>query len=181
MPGTVRARHYATGQFVDIYFAAGLIQAIEPAASGDDLYIAPGFIDLQVNGYGGVDFGSSALTVDDVMKISHGLDRHGVTGYLPTITTNSFETIAHALRTIDEACRARRSAEQRILGVHVEGPYISPVDGPRGAHPKQHCRAPDWQEFQRWQEAAGGRIKLITLSPEYSDCLLYTSPSPRDS
>lgn len=168
MPTALCARHYATGEAVELTFAGGLLQSLAPTrADAGDLFVAPGFVDLQVNGYGGVDFTHSALTVDDVMKVSLALDRHGVTGYLPTVTTNSFETIAHALIVIDQACRGRRQAENRILGVHLEGPYISPLDGPRGAHPQQHCRAPDWSEFQRWQDASGGRIKLVTVSPEY--------------
>jgi N-acetylglucosamine-6-phosphate deacetylase len=55
----------------------------------------------------------------------------------------------------------------RIPGIHLEGPFICPDDGPRGAHPKQHVRPPDWAEFQRLQEAAEGRIRLTTVSPEY--------------
>jgi N-acetylglucosamine-6-phosphate deacetylase len=54
-----------------------------------------------------------------------------------------------------------------MIGIHVEGPFISPEDGPRGAHPKQHARAPDWDEFLRWQDAARGRIRIVTLSPEW--------------
>jgi N-acetylglucosamine-6-phosphate deacetylase len=54
-----------------------------------------------------------------------------------------------------------------LPGIHVEGPFISPVDGPRGAHPPRHVRPPDWDEFQRLQDAAGGRIRILTLSPEY--------------
>jgi N-acetylglucosamine-6-phosphate deacetylase len=171
MSVTLRARHYATGAPVEVRCEDGLIQSVQPSAAATpaDTFIAPGFVDLQVNGYGGLDFGSPQLTIDDVMHVTLGLDRHGVTGFLPTITTNSHETIAHALRTIDQACRQRRQAENRILGVHVEGPFISPQDGPRGAHPREHCRPPDWNEFQRWQEAASGRIRLITLSPEYDE------------
>jgi N-acetylglucosamine-6-phosphate deacetylase len=56
---------------------------------------------------------------------------------------------------------------QRVAGIHVEGPYISVEEGPRGAHPLEHCRPPDWEEFNRLQEAAGGRIRLLTMSPEY--------------
>ena len=54
-----------------------------------------------------------------------------------------------------------------IEGFHVEGPHISPEDGPRGAHPREHVRPPDIEEFKRWQEAAGGLVKLVTVSPEW--------------
>ncbi len=166
-------RRYDTSELVKIRGTGGFITAIETfagaAADADLPWIAPGFVDLQINGYGGRDFSSGALTVEDVAHITLGLDRHGVTGYLPTITTQSFEVIAHALATIVQACRQRADLAARILGVHVEGPYISPHDGPRGAHPREHCRPPSWPEFERWQSAAGGLIKLITLSPEYDE------------
>jgi N-acetylglucosamine-6-phosphate deacetylase len=71
------------------------------------------------------------------------------------------------MRTLAAACEASPAIARRVLGIHLEGPYVSPEDGPRGAHPRQHCKAPDWDEFQRWQAAAGGRICIITLAPEW--------------
>lgn len=161
-------RRFDTGESVAITCVGGRIAQVRsaPEYRGSRI-VAPGFLDLQVNGYAGCDFGSPALTIEDVATISLGLDRHGVVGYLPTVTTNSFAIIEHAVRVIDRACCERSDVARRVLGIHVEGPYISPHDGPRGAHPREHCRPPDWDEFQRWQEAAGGRIKLLTLSPEY--------------
>ncbi len=164
----VSGRHYATNEPLSVG-AGPRLELLPATAPLGAEFIAPGFVDLQINGYGGLDFTSKALTIDEVVKISLGLDRHGVTGYLATLTTNSFETIAHALRTIDQACRERPEAARRIWGVHVEGPYISAIDGPRGAHPREHCRPPNWDEFLRWQDAAGGRIKLVTVSPEYDE------------
>lgn len=163
------ARRYDSGDAVRVDVRDGVIQEITPTSDTPSLFVAPGFVDLQVNGYRGRDFGSPQLTVEDVAAISLGLDRHGVTGYLATITTNSRETITHALTVIDQACRTQPEIEQRVWGVHVEGPYISPQDGPRGAHPRVHCRPPDWDEFRAWQEAAGGRIQILTLSPEYDE------------
>ncbi len=54
-------------------------------------------------------------------------------------------------------------------GFHVEGPHISPDDGPRGAHPRRWVRPPDIDEFRRWQDATGGRIRLVTLAPEWPE------------
>ena len=59
------------------------------------------------------------------------------------------------------------------MGIHVEGPHIAREDGPRGAHPLRHVRPPDIAEFQRWQEAAEGRIRIVTLSPEYDEAIPY--------
>jgi N-acetylglucosamine-6-phosphate deacetylase len=169
--GELVARDYRTGAPIRIEWNdSGRITSVSLADNADappSRFVSPGFIDLQINGYGGLDFTSPKLTVDEVVRISLGLDRHGTTGYLATLTTHSSVTFEHALRVIDQACREREEAARRILGVHVEGPYISAIDGPRGAHPREHCREPDWNEFQRWQAAAGGRIKLVTVSPEY--------------
>lgn len=166
-------RRYDTAEVVRIRISGSAFTAIEPcdhsSAKAVTPWIAPGFVDLQINGYGGRDFIALGTSVDDVVAITLALDRHGVTGYLPTLTTQSTEVTEHALAIIDQTCRERPDIATRILGVHVEGPYISPHDGPRGAHPRPHCRAPNWEEFQRWQQAAGGRIRLITLSPEYDE------------
>src|SRR5262249_8138444 len=65
-----------------------------------------------------------------------------------------------------------------VPGLHVEGPYLSPEDGPRGAHPLEHIRPPDWDEFQRFLEAAGGRIRLLTLAPEAEAALPFIERLP---
>jgi len=83
--------------------------------------------------------------------------------------TASFEVLRHGLETIVAACDASPDVARRIAGLHVEGPYISPEDGPRGAHPLEHCRPPDWDEFQRLQETADGRIRILTMSAEFDE------------
>jgi N-acetylglucosamine-6-phosphate deacetylase len=92
-----------------------------------------------------------------------------VTQHCPTLTTQGFEVFEHATRTIRRAMEELPAVARRVPGIHLEGPYISSEDGPRGAHPREHCRPPDWDEFQRLQEAAGGKIAIITLSPEYDN------------
>ena len=170
-------RRFDTSQPVAVEVRDGVIAEIRPAppdavgtGAGDNLpWIAPGFVDLQVNGYGGDDFTSGTLTVDQVAAIGKRLDAGGVTSYCPTVTTHSLEVHQHAMRTIAEACRAMPEVACRVAGIHLEGPYISPDDGPRGAHPQAHCRPPDWDEFRRLQDAAEGAIRIVTLSPEYDD------------
>jgi len=165
------ARRYDDASPVRIEFDRGTIRAVAPvpdeAGSADTLpFVAPGLIDIQINGYGGQDFASPELTPENVVEIARRMDAFGVRWFLPTLCTASFEVFVHALRTIDEACRSSREAAERIAGVHIEGPYISPEEGPRGAHALAHCRKPDWDEFRRWQEVAGGRIRIVTLAPE---------------
>jgi N-acetylglucosamine-6-phosphate deacetylase len=90
----------------------------------------------------------------------------GTARLCPTLITASFESFDHGLKTIAAACDREREVARRIVGIHLEGPYISGVEGYRGAHPAEAVRDPDWDEFQRFQEASGGRIVLMTVAPE---------------
>ncbi len=165
-------RHFRSGQPVRIEMADRAIVAVrEAVVDGADRlpWIAPGFFDVQSNGYGGQEFSSPELTAEKVAEITRQQARFGVTRYCPTVTTAARDTIVHALRTIDEACGRSIDVSQTIAGVHLEGPYIAREDGPRGAHPLEHCRPPDWTEFESFQRAAGGRIAIVTLSAEYPD------------
>lgn len=168
------ARRYDTGEAVSVQIADGHIADIRPlrreeTGAGTLPWIAPGFVDLQVNGYGGHEFNEPDLTVETVEAISRAMDSAGVVAYCPTTTTHAHEVLLHSMRTIAAACDQSRDVAVRVAGIHVEGPYISPEDGPRGAHPKAHVRPPNWDEFQALQEAAGGRIRILTLSPEYDN------------
>ncbi|MCE9528705.1 MAG: amidohydrolase family protein [Planctomycetales bacterium] len=161
-------RRYDSDRAVRIQIEIGRITRITPAAAAAGLpYVAPGFCDLQINGYQGVEFNDPKLTVEQVRKAALSQDQFGVTRYLATCTTDSYEVFCHSFATIAQAIDELPEVAARLAGIHMEGPYIAPDDGPRGAHPKQHVRPPDWNEFSRIQQAARGKIKLLTLSPEY--------------
>jgi N-acetylglucosamine-6-phosphate deacetylase len=165
-------RRFDTGKTSLLEIQSGRIARIDPvevdaATAAGWPWIAPGLWDLQVNGYAGQAFSSRELTPSHVAQIGRKMFGFGVTRFLPTLTTERHEVLAHGLRTIDEACRADPRLDRQVVGIHLEGPYISSVDGPRGAHPASYCRAPDWDEFQRLQEAAGGRIRLLTMAVEF--------------
>jgi N-acetylglucosamine-6-phosphate deacetylase len=167
---TFTARRFDTGQAVCLTIAGERIVSIEPAPSSSNAalpWISPGFVDLQVNGYGGQEFNDAKLTVEQVERICLSQDACGVTRFLPTLTTDGHAVLAHGMRTIASACEQSADVRARVAGIHLEGPFLSKEDGPRGAHPLAHCRPPDWGEFSRLQEAAGGRIRLLTISPEY--------------
>ena len=132
-----------------------------------DLFIGPGLIDLQINGINGIDFNVPSLTGEEVVNACRYLLSNGVTTFLPTVITNSDENIISILQTINEACLSNSLVSECVWGIHLEGPFISPEDGAKGAHDKKFIKAPDWELFLRYQEAAGGRIKLITLAPEW--------------
>lgn len=137
------------------------------------ILVSPGFFDIQVNGYQGKDFTSPELLTEDVFAVAESLWAFGVTRFLPTVITQSRAVLIHCLRTIAQAVNEYPILKQRIPGIHLEGPYISPQDGPRGAHLLEHVRPPDWDEFWELQEAATGLIRLITLSPEYPESIAF--------
>jgi N-acetylglucosamine-6-phosphate deacetylase len=171
----VRARHYATGEMLDLFCAGGVLSD-GPHASGPDLeagWVAPALFDLQVNGCDGRGFSSEQLTAEDVRHIAIVCHRHGVGGLCPTLITNSRAALLHGFATLSRACAADADIERAMPAFHLEGPYISPEDGPRGAHPREHVRPPDWDEFRQLQGAAGGRIRLVTLAPEVEGALPF--------
>ena len=174
---TIVGRRYDTGACVALEVADGRIAHLETlpltAQRATWPWLAPGLIDVQLNGYAGHEFNDHNLTVPLVAQITYAQDALSLAAYCPTLTTHSDATFRHSLQTIAAACEQDRGIARRVAGIHVEGPYISPVDGPRGAHPRAHVRPPDWDEFQRWQEIAGGRIRIITLSPEYDSSVEF--------
>lgn len=156
-----------SGRPVALTLAQGLIQSVREAPdAGGGRRILPGFIDIQVNGFGGYDLNREGVTVEDVAGVVRTLWRCGVTRFCPTICTESRERMMAALATIARACDELPWVARAVVSVHVEGPYISPEDGPRGAHPRRHVRPPAWDEVEAFQEAAGGRIRMLTLAPE---------------
>lgn len=142
----------------------------------DSLYIAPGWIDLQVNGYAAVDYNSPATPLDEIARSVQVLHSTGTTRFFPTLITNSEENIGGSLRNLVRA----KDQLPSIEAFHVEGPHISSEDGPRGAHPVQWVRPPDVSEYRRWQEAADGHIRLITVSPEYPETPRYIEALVQD-
>jgi N-acetylglucosamine-6-phosphate deacetylase len=169
----ILGRRFDTAEVVRVAIDGGRITQIEPRLAGPAAaglpWISPGWLDIQVNGYGGQEFSSPALTAEAVAKIVRQMAEFGVVRLLPTLTTASHEVLTHGLRTIDEACGKWPDVARAVAGIHVEGPFISTEDGPRGAHPAEHCRHPDWAEFQSLAEAAGGRIRLLTMSVEFDE------------
>ena len=152
---------------VEIVLADAHVQEIREIPSTDSTtWIAPALIDIQVNGFAGFDLNVATVTPEDVCAMVRALWTVG-TGFLcPTVVTGSFDRIRNSLNAIVEASKTDALVADSMLGIHLEGPYISAEDGPRGAHPLEHVRDPDWDEFQRWQDLAEGKISIVTLAPE---------------
>jgi N-acetylglucosamine-6-phosphate deacetylase len=157
----------ATGERTEVTFGDH-ITGVDPLLSPgrDSVYLSPGWIDLQVNGFAGVDYNSGSSSHESIAESIRAMFRTGVTRFFPTVITGSPAGMQRALRNLADA-RETLPEGPAMEAFHLEGPYISTEDGPRGAHPAQWVRPPDLDEFNRFQEAARGNIRLITLSPEW--------------
>jgi len=165
-----RAKHYQTEQIVDVCCDDGKIVSVEKAGNfvpdHQAAYIAPAFFDLQINGAMGVAFSDINLDESGIRKVLSVCKLHGIEAICPTIITNAHTVLIHGFNTLRKACESDPVIARAMPCFHLEGPYISNEDGPRGAHQKQHVRNPVYDEFKEYQEASGNRIKLLTLAPE---------------
>jgi N-acetylglucosamine-6-phosphate deacetylase len=137
-----------------------------------EVYVAPGLIDIQVNGFAGVDYNDPRAPQEEIARSIHVQFASGVTRLYPTVITGAPEAMRAALGNLSRA-KDSLAEGSAIDGFHVEGPHIGTEDGPRGAHPRQWVRKPDFDEFLRWQEATEGRVRLVTLSPEWPEATGY--------
>jgi N-acetylglucosamine-6-phosphate deacetylase len=126
----------------------------------------PGYVDLQVNGYAGVDFNSDAVTLDQFHTACERLRNDGVSSILATIITDDLDRMCTRLRAIIDARSRDATCRDVIAGIHIEGPFISPVDGYRGAHPLDAVMPAEPSTMQRLLDAAAGLTRLVTLAPE---------------
>ena len=125
-----------------------------------------GFFDLQVNGYGGVDLNNDATTDDDIERMCEHLAADGVDGILATIVTAPVPDMVRRLAKIVAAREARPAIRRRIAGLHVEGPFINPAAGYRGAHDARAIIPPALDDVKRLHDACGGLLRILTLAPE---------------
>jgi len=133
-------------------------------------YTGPGLVDLQMNGYCGFDFNSDPDTwkADDFQRMASALKSRGVAAVLPAIITDDSELMKYRASKFDAILKDNPELESIFPGLHIEGPFISPEDGPRGAHPEAFCSTPDDLPcfLSDLQKASGNRIKMFTLAPE---------------
>lgn len=168
----LRARHYQTNMPLDVLIEDGMIVSLTPVKDVQvrDV-IAPAYFDLQINGGLGINFTSDSLTTDEIARVVDHLAGEGVAGCCPTVITASSDTIAASFLSLLRARAEIPGGESAMPCFHLEGPFISGDDGPRGAHPREHVQSASWDAFRRWQDAAGGLIKLVTLAPEVPGAL----------
>lgn len=170
---TISGREPQTGKTLTVVVDQGVIVRVDESDASSDLFLAPGLVDLQVNGCCGFDVNAPLLTAGAITDLVDAMLSRGVTCFAPTIITAPEEKICHALTIIAEARRSHPRAAACIPFVHVEGPHISPLDGYRGAHRADAVRPPSIAEFARWQQTSGGLVGLVTLSPHFEESCAY--------
>lgn len=133
--------------------------------TADDL----GFVDLQVNGYAGVDFNSDGLSAEELHRACERLVDDGVAGILATVITADLERMEARLRRLVSLRAQDGLAREVIWGIHIEGPFLRPDVGYVGAHPREHVRPIDVGTMRRLLDAAGGLTRIVTLAPEQDE------------
>lgn len=162
-------RLYGTGAQSLVEVVSGRVSTLRGGSrdqASADTWIVPGLFDLQVNGFAGRDFCTPRVTVEDVEAAARAQLATGVTRFLPTIITSGLDDMCRELEVLARAIEKVPLVRQMCPGIHVEGPFIHPEDGPRGAHPREHVRPPSIADFERLYAAAEGRIAILTLAPD---------------
>jgi N-acetylglucosamine-6-phosphate deacetylase len=169
---TIVALHYETGKPVEIEIRDNLIHkisGISGSLQNQNLFVAPGLIDNQINGYKSIDFSEASLTTAKMKRAVDAIRSDGVTTFMPTVITNSHENLLRNFRNLAETMKDDE-VRNSVAGFHLEGPYISPEEGYYGCHPSAFIRRPSWDEFAQYQEVAEGNILQVTVSPEIEGC-----------
>lgn len=128
--------------------------------------ISTGLVDLQVNGFAGVDFNAGAFAPSDLPTAAEALLSTGVTCLLPTLITSSEPVLRARFHALDDAISASPVAAAMCPGFHLEGPFLNPADGYAGCHDPAAMTAPDFDMVERLERGLSRPILLITIAPE---------------
>lgn len=165
--GEIRAHHFATGKPVSVRWQNGVITSIDEISSApENLWIAPALFDVQVNGYGGIDFQQDDLTTEDLLSATQQLRRDGCARFFLTLITDEWAKITARLRHLKKLRDENPELKSAIAGWHIEGPFLSDKPGFHGAHnPALMCDATREHIFQL-RTATGNDPLLLTIAPE---------------
>jgi N-acetylglucosamine-6-phosphate deacetylase len=156
IPGEGYARIEIDGERIT---SVDVIDVVRPSVA----FVSPGFVDIQLNGFSGVNFSDPRLKAEELIDVLPSLWKTGTTTFCPTLITNSHHGLLSNIKILEEARRSDTDFASAVPCYHLEGPYLSPFES-RGAH-----------EFLRLQKAAGGRIGIITLAPELPGAMEFIS------
>lgn len=163
----------ATGLCIEVRISGATIEAIESCDEPTDRWLSAGLVDLQVNGYMGLDCNALDVGPKTLPLLARALLALGVTTFAPTVITASEPDILSCLQRLSEGRASDAVTGACVPYFHVEGPHISPLEGYRGAHRQDCVRPPSLAEFQRWQDACGGLVGMVTMSPHWPDSEEY--------
>ena len=166
--GEVQAWHYATRQPVRVHWKNGRILFIEHSTTkpSPHTWIAPGLVDLQINGFAGVDFQQDNLKVDDLLRATRGLIEAGCARYLLTIITDQWDKMLNRLQHLRNLRAQSPVLRSAIAGWHIEGPFLSGQPGFAGAHDASAMIDPLPEHIHQLRKTAGEDLLLLTLAPE---------------
>jgi N-acetylglucosamine-6-phosphate deacetylase len=166
--GELIAWHQPTGEPVRLTWSNGTITALERAsiAPPQDLWLAPPIVDLQVNGYAGVDFQQDNLSMDNLLGAVRGLRAAGCSRFLLTLVTDEWSKLLARLRRLRDLRQAHPELEAAIIGWHIEGPFLSAEPGFCGAHSAKWMIDPTPEHIRELRESAGPDPLMLTLAPE---------------
>ncbi len=165
----VHARHYATGEPVLISWAAHQITAIQPCRTSEISplpWIAPPLVDLQVNGFAGIDFQQDNLTADALLRAIEGLNQAGCARFFLTLITDEWDRLLRRLQDLHRLRSHHPELSNAIAGWHIEGPFLSGETGYRGAHDPEFISDPSTPQIQQLRAAVSEEPLLLTLAPE---------------
>jgi len=164
----IHAWHFATRKPVRLRWADGFVTHLEAVSSPppQNRWIAPGLLDLQVNGYAGVDFQGKDLRVDELLVAVRGLRSAGCTKFLVALITDEWPRLMDRLRRLRSLRSQSAELQAAIIGWHIEGPFLSAEPGFHGAHDASCMRDPSPEHMHELRAAAGDDPLLLTLSPE---------------
>ena len=171
----VTGRDPATGRTLSVTTEGGVIAEVRPAKGATDLWLAPGLVDLQVNGFAGHDVNDAEVSAETLVELVRALRRVGVTTVLPTVVTASERHITRAVAVIGQARDADPGVAHAIPYVHVEGPFLSDQEGPRGVHDARHIRPASIEELRRWGDLVG----MVTVSPHNEAAIEFIRAAAR--
>lgn len=165
--GDICAKHFSTGKPVCIRWKNGRITSIEEVSSApENSWIAPALFDLQVNGYGGIDFQQDNLTVDDLLSAARQLRRDGCAQFFLTLITDEWPKLTARLRHLKKLHSESAELKNAIAGWHIEGPFLSDQPGFHGAHNPALMCDPAREQISELRAITENDPLLLTISPE---------------
>src|SRR6266542_3232590 len=171
--GDLCARDYVTGESIRVQWRNGQICAVlgpnQPTAR--DWWIAPALVDLQINGYGGIDFQQDQTTLGDLVLASRRLRAAGCARYLLTLVTDAWPRLVTRLRHLRYLRERSEELRHVIAGWHIEGPFLSAEPGYCGAHDPAFMLDPAPEHIRELREIVGEDRVLLTIAPERSGAI----------